>query len=78
MELNVEGLQMQKCLPTAKDNRVDEKNEVNCLVIIFTKIIVTNMSKVAHFFVFFRYGCKNIFIIWAEHLSAPERFYLAH
>ena len=44
MELNVEGLQMQKCLPTAKDNRVDEKNEVNCLVIIFTKIIVTNLK----------------------------------
>lgn len=59
MELNVEGLQMQKCLPTANDKRVDEKNEVICLVIIFTKIFVTNMSKVAHFLYFFGMAAKT-------------------
>ena len=55
MEINFEGLEMQTWnIPTDKAQRVDGKNGVTCLVIMFTpRAMVIKMSKMAHFsFVF--------------------------
>ena len=51
MELNLEGLEMQICnIPTDRARRVDEKNGVICLVIIFiSRVTVIKVSKIAHF-----------------------------
>ena len=41
MELNFEGPEMQKWnIPTATDQRVDEKNGVICPVIMFTLVVL--------------------------------------
>ena len=49
MKLNFEGLEMQKWnKPTDRAQKVDKKNEVICLVIIFnSRIMVIKMSKIA-------------------------------
>ena len=54
MELNFEGLEMQKRnIPTDRAQRVDEKNGVICLDIIFTPgVMVIKISKMAHFCAF--------------------------
>ena len=51
MKLNFEGPEMQKLnIPTDKTQRVDQKNGVICLVIMFTSgVMVIKMSKMAHF-----------------------------
>ena len=59
MEMNVEGLQKQKWnVPTARANKGGEKNRVICLAIMFTKVIVIKMSKMA-LLIFFGYGSKT-------------------
>ena len=71
MLLNFEGLEMQKRnIPMGRVQRLPEKNWVICLVILFTsKVIVIEISKIVHFFVFFDDGSKC--------LSASERSHLA-
>ena len=61
MELNFEGLEMQKWnISTDKAQRVDEKNGVICLVIMFTPgVMVIKMSKMAHFLYFLLMPAKN-------------------
>ena len=51
MELNFEGLEMQKWnIPMARAQIVDGKNGAICLVIMFTpQVMVIKMSKMAHF-----------------------------
>ena len=55
IKLNFEDLEMQKQnIPPDRVQRVDEKNGVICLVIMFTpvRVMVSKMPKMAHFFVF--------------------------
>ena len=51
MELNFKGLEMQKWhIPAGKGQKVDEKNEVSCLVIMFNPTVtVIKISQMAHF-----------------------------
>ena len=73
MELNFEGLQMQKWnIPTNRARRGDDKNGVLCLVIMFTPgVMVIKMLKMAHF-----YHLGQV-TVTTQHLRASERFYLA-
>ena len=61
MELNFEGLQMLKWnIPTDRAQRVDGKNGVICLVIIFTpQVMVIKMPKMAYFLYFLLMPAKN-------------------
>ena len=54
MEVNFEGIEMKKWnRPTNRAQRVDEENRVNCLVVMFIpRVIVTKVSKMAHFLYF--------------------------
>ena len=58
MELNFEGLKMQKInIPTNRAQKVDGKNTVICLAVIFTpKVMVINSS----FFAFFADDSKKL------------------
>ena len=51
MKLNFEGFEMRKWnIPTDTAQRVDQKNVVICLIIMFTSgVMVIKMSKMAHF-----------------------------
>ena len=75
MELNLEGLEMQKWnILTDMDQRLDEKNVVIYLVIKFAlRIMVINISKIAHFIFFFSDGSPKIVPVWAKYLSTTER-----
>ena len=56
--------------------RVDEKNGIICLVIMFTLTVTVNkMSQMAHFLHFPLTAAKNLSQSDAKHLSAPERCY---
>ena len=69
MEMNVEGLQKQKSnVPTARANKGGEKNGVICLAIMFTKVIVIKMSKMALSYIF-RVWQQKIVTVWAKHLT---------
>ena len=61
MELNFEGLEMQKWnIPMDRSQRIEEKNGVICLVIVFTpRFMVINMSQIAHFLYFLLMATKN-------------------
>ena len=54
MELNFEGLEMQKWnIPTDRAQIEDGKNMVICLFIMFTpQVIIIKISKMAHFCIF--------------------------
>ena len=54
MELSFESPEMQKWnTATVRAQRVDEKNGVMCLVVVFTPgVMVIAMSKMAHFLSF--------------------------
>ena len=54
MEFNFEGHEMQKWnIPTDRAQKVDQKNGIICLVIMFTPgCMVIKMSQMAHFFAF--------------------------
>ena len=60
-ELNFEGLEKQKWnKQTDRTQRVDEKNGVICLVIMFAPgVMVIKMSKMAHFLYFPLMPAKN-------------------
>ena len=48
--------------------KVDEKNGIICLVIMFTsRGIFIKMSKMAHFFVFSADGNKKSVTVWAKY-----------
>ena len=61
MELNFKGPEMQKLdIPTDRAQRLDEKNGIICLVIMFTPgVMVTRMSKMAQFLCFLLMKAKN-------------------
>ena len=60
MELNFEGLKMQKSILTDRAQTVDEKNKFICLVIVFTpKVTVIKMSEMVHFLYFLLMTAKN-------------------
>ena len=60
MELNFEGLEMQKWnIPTDRAQRWDGKNGVICLVMFTPKVMVVKMSKIAHFLYFLLMPAKN-------------------
>ena len=61
MELNFEGLEMQKWnIPRVRAQRVGEKNGVICQVIMLTPaLMVIKMSKMAHFLFFLSMTAKN-------------------
>ena len=68
MKLNFEDLEMKKWnITTSRAQRVDEKNGVICLVIMFTPtVIVIKLSKMVNFFIFFANVNKKLVIIWAN------------
>ena len=54
-------------IPTDRAQRIDEKNGIIFLAIMFTpRVKVIKMSKIAHFL---------FYTVWARYLSAPERSY---
>ena len=55
MQLNFQGLKTQKLnIPTHKAKRVDDKNRVICLYLMFTPIVmVIKMSRMANFYIFY-------------------------
>ena len=59
--------------------RVDEKNDVICLVMYTSKIMVIRMSKMAHLMYFLLNAEKNRPSLgkWVRYLNASERSYLA-
>ena len=61
MELNFEGLQMQKRnITTDRAQRIDEKNGITCLVIMFARRgMVIKMLKMAHSLYFLLMTAKN-------------------
>ena len=62
MELKLESLEMQKWnMLMGRARRIDEKNAVICLVIIFSPgVKVIKMSKLAHLFVFFADNSRKL------------------
>ena len=77
MDLSFEGLEIQKWNISAdRAQRVDEKNEIICLLIIFTsRVIVITMSKMAHFLYFLLITAKNQSHFGQNILSTSERSY---
>ena len=61
MELNFKGLEMQKWnIPTDRAKKVDEKNGVTCLVIMFILIFMfIKMLKMVYFLYFQLMTAKN-------------------
>ena len=55
--------------------RVDKKNKVICLVIMFPpRVMIIKMLRMADFLYYLLMIAKN-FAVWTKHLSAPERSY---
>ena len=60
----------------SKAQRVDEKNWVVFLVIMFNpEALVIKMSKMAYLLYFFADNSKTLFIVWENYLGASERSY---
>ena len=78
MELNFKGLEIEKWnIPTDRAQRVDGKNGVICLVIMFTPWdMVIKKSKMTHFLYFLPMPAKTQ-SVWTKYLRAPEKSYLA-
>ena len=72
-------LEMQKWnIPTDRAQGVDEKNGVVSLVVMFApRVMVIEMSKMAHFLHFLLMPAKKSNTIWRSYLRASERSYLA-
>ena len=71
---------MQKWnISTYRAQRVDEKNDVICLVMFTSKVMVIRMSKMAHLMYFYLNTEKNRPSLgkWVRNLIASERSYLA-
>ena len=78
MELNFEGLEMQKSnIPVNKAQIIYEVNGIICQVIMFIPVVmVIIMSKIAHFCIFWTWEYKNQ-SVWKKYSSASERSFLA-
>ena len=64
-KLNFEGLEMQKLnIPTDRAWRADEKNGINLVIMVISRVMIIKMSRM------------DIFCIWEKNLSAPERHFL--
>ena len=61
MELSFKGLEILKSnTPTDRAQRVNEKNGVICLGLVFTTgVMIIKMSEVAHFFYFLLMTATN-------------------
>ena len=70
---------MQKWnIPTARAERVDERDWFIFLFILFTpKVTVIKMSKMAHFILSFADDSKQLVKVWTKYSSVSERPYLA-
>ena len=79
IELNFEGAEMQKLnILMDRTQRADEKNEIICLVIMFTHgVMVIKIVELGQFLYFLLMAAKKKVTVWAKYLSAPERFSLA-
>ena len=66
-------------ITTDRAQRVDEKNDVICLVMFTSKVMVIRMSKMAHLMNFYLNTEKNRPSLgkWVTNLNASERSYLA-
>ena len=66
-------------ITTDRAQRVDEKNDVICLVMFTSKVMVIRMSKMAHLMNFYLNTEKNRPSLgkWVRNLNASERSYLA-
>ena len=75
MELNFEGIEMKKWnIPTDRGYRVNEKNGIICLVIMFApRCMVIKMSKMAHFLYFLPKISRSLSKIFT--VSSPKRSY---
>ena len=75
-ELNFEGLDIQKRnIPTDSAQRVDEKNGVICLVVMFaSRVMAIKMSKMAHL-LFSADDSKKLVTVWARYLSVTKTAY---
>ena len=75
--MDFEGLGMQKLnIPMDRAQRVDEKNGVICLVIMFTpRVMLFKMSNIANFFVFSADNSKKLATFRAIYLRKPGRSY---
>ena len=75
--LELEFFEMQKWnLSTYRAQRVDEKNDIICLVMFTSKVLVIRMSKMAHL-MYFLLNTEKADPVWAGYLNASERSYLA-
>ena len=62
-----QNIMQKRNIPTDRAQRIDEKNGIIFLAIMFTpRVKVIKMSKIAHFL---------FYTVWARYLSAPERSY---
>ena len=61
---------MQKWnISTYRAQRVDEKNDVICLVMFTSKVMVIRMSKMAHLMYFLLNTEKKTYPVWARYLN---------
>ena len=83
MELNFEGFEMQKWnIPTDRAQRVDGKNKVICLVIVFTPQVIVKCQKWLIFCIFcwcqqkISHSLDKIFAyIWKILFSSLRKYY---
>ena len=78
MELNFEVFEMQKWnIPTDRAQRINEKNKVICIFIMFTsRVMVIKISKMTHS-LYFCWLKQKISHSLEKYLIASERSYLA-
>ena len=55
----------------------DKENGAICLVMFTRGVMLTKMSKMAHFFVFSSDDSKKSVTLWTKYLDLSERFCLA-
>ena len=61
-----------------RDQKIYEKNGVICIFIMSTtRVMVTKISEMTHFFVFSADESKKSVTVWVGYLIASERSYLA-
>ena len=70
MGLKFKVFEMQKWnISTYRAQRVDEKNDVICLVMFTSKVMVIRMSKMAHLMYFLLNTEKKTYPVWARYLN---------
>ena len=74
MKLNFKGPEIQKCdIPTYRAQRVEEKNVIICLVIMFIPRVMVFKMSVILFCVFSADNSKKLVTVWARYLGVPGR-----